>query len=1067
MRVQDVRTPQFEHLHAGKRTTARFLARLLAGTDLFVDLGAHEGFFSLLAARHNPALEIVATEPDAASCEILRKNVAMGRHDRIEVRQVALPSKVDAAKHGSAAQSRPYTPQIEQADLEAVSIEDLLRGRHARRMVVRIGAGQHLSAVLAELGDLLSRGLDLRLLVEIDRGRQPLNGIAPGTLLAEFDRLGFAVVLIDDEQDRFYRLRPDGERGAQVGRYGNLYCVPKDRVLSVVFFAHSEAAVGAERSLMELVDELVVDYGAICTVVVPSQAGPLVDSVTRSGAAVVVARLPWWGLGGLPHNERGRSMIRTGLVRGISDICRFLLPILEKVDPDVVFTQTLFIPWGAFAADVLEKPHAWNVCEFGELDHDIWFSDPFADIRAAIAAGSSFIFTNSDAVRTSLFSGFDPKRIRTIYRHIPIPESVKPADDAYLRANAVRLGLFASVQEGKGQHEAVQAVAELVRRGRDVELLLAGHCWASYSEYHARIDRLVDELALGDRVRMPGFLEDPYPAMAATNICLVCSRNEAFGRVAVEAMLLGRPVVYARSGGVAEYMEEGVTGLAYTPGDITELVERIEALIDNPARAAAIGTTAQRHAREKFTRNGYGGEVFRILQDLRGTTPEIDTPRRVVKAMAEAISADAAQLTEIRAALKEARQAQAARDHTLAEMQARLSALETSTLWRITHQLRIFLAPYPGLRRMIRGALKLVWWTATLQLAHQLRRRWGKDGERRVAQTLKRSLPSKVILLIQSRHRFNTIWRSYLIVILIKAFPHSAFRHPPGIGHLRGIDFYKGSKLISTVAILMESYRRFHGVYPNVLKPIGFSEKLFKSFFFTEMKVPESGNKLLTSSFIPADLKSSVTVPEIVWHSPMAKLPDNNEIKPGYYYLKASHGSAMFKRIRYPLGDDEFISLEKTCEKWLGNEYGLHSGEWWYNTFEKEILIEEQVGTSDESTSWYFYTFSGIIGLITAHKKSRLGSQFTWFDKNFEILPYQDPKFHRIENVILKENTRNELKHYACLIGRQFKFVRVDFLIDDNERIYLGEMTFSPAMALNSFPNELQAHLGNLWSQEL
>jgi hypothetical protein len=301
---------------------------------------------------------------------------------------------------------------------------------------------------------------------------------------------------------------------------------------------------------------------------------------------------------------------------------------------------------------------------------------------------------------------------------------------------------------------------------------------------------------------------------------------------------------------------------------------------------------------------------------------------------------------------------------------------------------------------------------------------------------------------------------------LIVAFSRPPFEKAPRIGYLRGIDFYKRSKLVSALARALKHYRKFHGVYPSVLTPTGFSEKLFKSMFFAEMKVPESGNKLLTSSFIPADLNNSISVPKIVWHSPAAKLPGNNEMRPGRYYLKANHGSGMFKKIRYPLREDEFFSLEKTCERWLRYDFGLANGEWWYSTFEKEILIEEQVGSEKDSMSWYFYVFDGVIGHITAHKKSEHGGEFTWFNENFEILTYQDPKFPRIKDICLTQDTKDKLKHYASMIGRQFGFVRVDFLVDSNQKIYVGEMTFSPARAHNSFPRELQAHLGNLWSQE-
>jgi hypothetical protein len=43
----------------------------------------------------------------------------------------------------------------------------------------------------------------------------------------------------------------------------------------------------------------------------------------------------------------------------------------------------------------------------------------------------------------------------------------------------------------------------------------------------------------------------------------------------------------------------------------------------------------------------------------------------------------------------------------------------------------------------------------------------------------------------------------------------------------------------------------------------------------------------------------------------------------------------------------------------------------------------------------------------------------------------------------------------------------VDFLLDENQKIYLGELTFCPGGALNLFMNdELQARYGSLWSQE-
>ena len=122
--------------------------------------------------------------------------------------------------------------------------------------------------------------------------------------------------------------------------------------------------------------------------------------------------------------------------------------------------------------------------------------------------------------------------------------------------------------------------------------------------------------------------------MLAADIILVCSRNEAFGRVVVEGMKLGRPVIYSRSGGIPEYMNDGVTGLSYAPGDSNELIQRIEELLDDPERAAGIGAEAKRHACAKFTRNDSDFRILKDLKERRGRSDwRVAMPRDVVASL--------------------------------------------------------------------------------------------------------------------------------------------------------------------------------------------------------------------------------------------------------------------------------------------------------------------------------------------------------------------------------------------------------------------------------------------------
>ena len=398
------------------------------------------------------------------------------------------------------------------------------------------------------------------------------------------------------------------------------------RPLTVLFFSHSSGLTGSEQGVLELVAELIADHGTACTVVCPGD-GPLVGKLQAVGAVTLVEpKLGWWA-------GQSSNAIEKTIADGACALLK-LIPALQQIDPAVVYTQSITIPWGASAASLLEKPHLWSICEFGELDHGLKFLDEFADVLEQVKSGASFIRTSSEAVRLTLFPELPPDRVRTVYRHSPtLSAPIEPAADAFQRASATRLAVFGTLHEGKGQLEAVEAVAQLLARGRDVELLLAGH---ADPQYRARIEALIERLGMQNRVRISDFLPEPFPTMLAADILLVCSRNEAFGRVVVEGMKLGRPVVYSKSGGIPEYMKDGVTGLSYQPGDVSELAERIEELIANPERAKQMGTEAKRYACAKFSRNG--GEILEILRDLQtvhdGAGSRVAMPKRVVASLA-------------------------------------------------------------------------------------------------------------------------------------------------------------------------------------------------------------------------------------------------------------------------------------------------------------------------------------------------------------------------------------------------------------------------------------------------
>jgi len=291
----------------------------------------------------------------------------------------------------------------------------------------------------------------------------------------------------------------------------------------------------------------------------------------------------------------------------------------------------------------------------------------------------------------------------------------------------------------------------------------------------------------------------------------------------------------------------------------------------------------------------------------------------------------------------------------------------------------------------------------------------------------------------------------------------SPFRNQPLDGYKRGIDFYSAADLPRVLATAAAQFEKSHGRFPNLIQPQRYTDKIFWSKFFRQMKVPETGNKLLTASFIPDDLRESIQVPEIVWHSTRARVPRGDEVEPGTYYLKANLGSDRYARVTYPITDAEADALDSEFEAHLTRDYNWWRGEWWYHVFQRELLLERAIGAAEHSTSWNFLVIGGEIARIAVYQKLEGGTvRKTHLTPQFEPLPgdeasqaiYRLPSAQALERMCIA----------ARGIGGPLRFVRVDFLLDEEERPYLGEVTFTPGNAVARLPEEMDMELGAVWN---
>jgi len=375
--------------------------------------------------------------------------------------------------------------------------------------------------------------------------------------------------------------------------------------MRVTFLSHSSDLLGAERALLELLEGM-RSREVDCAVLLPRH-GPLADQLlVRKIPFAVIPFKPW-------------SDTRFGWKRPFRDLMTLgVLPWvifrLRDWQPDLVLTNSITMPAGALAAWILRKPHVWFIHEFGQPDHGITFDLGIQRATRIMSRLSRVIIANSKAVEAYYSNYIQREKLRTIYQGVAMPRQTAYTEDCILREDKpLRLVIVGTIKPEKGQIDAVKAAAELKKRGISVVLTLVG---SGEPAYLKDLRTTISNLHIEDRTQFTGFVDNPDSIVQASDVLLMCSRSEAFGRVTVEAMKIGKPVIGASSGATPELVKEGFNGVLYAPEDPVDLAEKIMFMAINRESARRMGHNGQQWAIERFSVERYTNDVLKVLRQV-------------------------------------------------------------------------------------------------------------------------------------------------------------------------------------------------------------------------------------------------------------------------------------------------------------------------------------------------------------------------------------------------------------------------------------------------------------------
>ncbi len=358
---------------------------------------------------------------------------------------------------------------------------------------------------------------------------------------------------------------------------------------------------GAERGCVDVAAAIAEAGGEA---LVASAGGPLERELQRAGVRHVT----------LPLDSKNPFVMRANVGR--------LVSLIERAHVDIVHARSRAPAWSALAAarrtgrTFLTTFHG-TYNEHGYLKH----------LYNSVMAKGDLVIAISRHIAELIPQryGIDPARVRLIPRGIDLalfdPASISPSRLVQL-TEAWRLvdGMPVVMLPGrltrwKGQTVLIEALARLGRR--DIRCLVVGSDEGRRG-YRRELEALIAARGLGGIVQIVEHCRDmPAAYMLADVVVSASTDPEAFGRVAVEAQAMGRPVIASDHGGSSETVLEGGTGWLVPPGDPATLAAALdEALALDAEAREALAAAAMAHARANFSKDAMCARTLAVYDEL-------------------------------------------------------------------------------------------------------------------------------------------------------------------------------------------------------------------------------------------------------------------------------------------------------------------------------------------------------------------------------------------------------------------------------------------------------------------
>lgn len=373
--------------------------------------------------------------------------------------------------------------------------------------------------------------------------------------------------------------------------------------MKICYVTHQPNLTGANQSLLDMIS--LWNKDEVEPLVLLRKKGPIIDELKKRN---IKYKVVFYTTANKSNKHQWKDIFR--IIANCFAVIK-IKKILKSEKVDIVHNNSIFVGVGMEAAYQLKIPYISHLREFGWDDQMVTLLNEkrqyylVDNASCAIAISKAIKEKYEKEIRNVkyviLYNGIDEKKYYQKHSQL-------------FSENVTKILLAGRISPGKCQIDAIKAAEILINKNIcNFILYIVGG--VGDFEYNKKIKEYVIERDI-QQIKFVDFC-DLKDMRANCDICLICSKKEAMGRVTIEGMMSGCLTIGANSGATPELISDGVNGILYESENPISLSNAIIKAMNEKTKMREIAKNGQTYAVETFSVNKYNEKIKKIYNKIR------------------------------------------------------------------------------------------------------------------------------------------------------------------------------------------------------------------------------------------------------------------------------------------------------------------------------------------------------------------------------------------------------------------------------------------------------------------